>query len=151
MEIGNIIHHFWNFCSAFNWEGADIWSQIGIGKSFSDISNATYDHGICTRTFVRPADVLLGFRKPCGAAMATIGRPYCTLLEGRCHDVCFEHAQSARCGSAFYAIPQQPMVMPLGCCRDACNRTACTSAICIFLGRCEIAMRKLLWCNRGLS
>ena len=34
---------------------------------------------------------------------------------------------------------------------DACDRTARTSAFCIFLGRRGIAVRTLLWCDRHLS
>ena len=84
-------------------------------------------------------------------AMGTIQRPHCTLLERRCHDVCFDHAQSEGCWLAFFAIPQHPMAMPLRCWGDVCNRTVCTSANCIYLGCHEIAVRTLLWCDRGFK
>ena len=40
---------------------------------------------------------------------------------------------------------------PHCCFGDACVRTACTAAFYIFLGRREIAVRTLLWCNRGFN
>ena len=41
------------------------------------------------------------------------------------------------------------LAMPLHCCRDACHPTARTSTFCIFLRRRGIAVRTLLWCDRG--
>ena len=89
-----------------------------------------------------------------GDLTARLWRPHCALFE-RCgmpsHGVCFEHAQSSRRRSAFYVIPQRLLAIPLRCCGDACDRTAGTSALYIFLGRRGVAVRTLLWCERGLS
>ena len=43
-----------SFCSVFNWERADIWLQIGLGKSLQCHlhANATYDNGVCATTLV---------------------------------------------------------------------------------------------------
>ena len=107
--------------------------------------------GFVQQPLCTPAEVLLPCRRPYCAAMATIRRPHCTLLERHCHGVCFEHAQIMHRQSAFYVIPQHPLAMPLTCCRDACDGTALTSEICIFLGHYGMAVRMLLWCDRGLS
>ena len=88
-------------------------------------------------------------RRPYCAAMVTLQRPHCALFRTQSDAVCFEHAQSARRRSVFYAIPQRLLTMSLRCCGDACDRTACTSAFCIFLGRLGIALRTPLWCDRG--
>ena len=81
-------------------------------------------------------------------------RPHCALFEccGKAsHGVCFEHAQSSGRRSAFYVIPQRLLAIPLRCCGDACDRTAGISAFYIFLGRREVAVRTLLWCERGFT
>ena len=91
------------------------------------------------------AEVLLSCSRPYCAAMATPLRS----LRATLPRVCFEHAESARRRSAFYSIPQRPMAMPLRCCRDAWDRTAHTSAICVFLGHLGIAVRT--GSDRGLS
>ena len=96
-----------------------------------------------------PAEVSLCCWRPYCAAIATKRRPHCALLERRYHSVCFEDGQSACRRSAFYAIPQRPLAMPLCWCGDACDRPARTSSICIFLERRRIAVRTLLWCDRA--
>ena len=50
----------------------------------------------------------------------------------------------------FYVTPQCLLAMPLRCCGDACDHTAGTLVFCIILGRYGMAMRPLLWCDRGL-
>ena len=90
-----------------------------------------------------PAELLLRCRRPFCAAMVTLRRPHCALIRTPCDGVCFEHAQSACRHSAFYAIPQRLLGMPLRCCGDACDRTVSTSAFCMFLGRRENAA--LVW------
>ena len=90
-----------------------------------------------------PAELLLCCRRPYCAAMVTLWRPHSTLIRMMSDGVCFEHAQSACCRSEFYEIPR--------CCGDAWDRTACTSAFCIFLGRRGIALRMLLWFDRGFT
>ena len=78
-----------SFCSIFNWERADIWLQIGIGKSFSDISlqmprmtTAFEQWFLCAAV-----EVLLNCSKHYCEAMATIRLPHCALLERGCHGV----------------------------------------------------------------
>ena len=58
--------------------------------------------------------------------------------------LCFEYAESAPRRSAFYAILQRILAIPLRCLGDSSDRTARTSAFYIFLGRCGIAIRALL-------
>ena len=94
-----------------------------------------------------PAELLLRCRRHYCAAMATPMRSYLNAERTPSDVVCFEHAQSARRRSAFYAIPLRLLEMPLRCCGDACDYTARTSAFCIFLGRRGIAMRTPLWCE----
>ena len=55
--------------------------------------------------------------------MVTLRRPHCALIRTPSDVVCFEHVQIARRRSAFYAIPQRLLAMPLRCCGDACDRT----------------------------
>ena len=74
-----------------------------------------------------------------------------TQLRSYPNDGVFVHAQSARRRSAFYATPMRLVAMSLRCCGDACDRTACTSAFCIFLGRRGIAVRTRPWCDRGFK
>ena len=103
------------------------------------------------RPLCAPAELLLHCKRPYCAAMVTLRRIHCALIRTLCDGVCFEHPQSARRLSAFYAIPQRLLPMPLRLYGDACDRTARTSAFCIFLGRRGIAVRTLLWCDRGLN
>ena len=56
------------------------------------------------RPLCGPTEILLRCRRPYCVAMATIRRIICALSKRRCHGVCFEHGQSARRQSAFYAI-----------------------------------------------
>ena len=97
-----------------------------------------------------PAELFLHFRRPYCRAIETLQLPHCTLIRMQSNGICFEHAQSAHHHSEFYVMPKRLLAMPLHCCSDVCYRTTCTSAFCIFLGRCGIAMRMLLWCDRGL-
>ena len=101
------------------------------------------------RPLCAPAELLLRWRRSYCAAMATLRRPHCTLIRTANHGVCFEHTQSARRRSAYYVVPQRLLAMPLRCCRDACNRTARTSAFCIFLR--GISVGTLLWCDKVLG
>ena len=112
-------------------------------------ANATDDHGVCTTTLMRARGAPTACRRPYCAAMVTLRRIHCALIRTPSDGVCFEHPQSARRLSAFYAIPQRLLSIPLGCCGDAYDRTARTLAFCIFLGRRGIAVRRLLWCDRG--
>ena len=89
-----------------------------------------------------PAELLLPCRRPYCAALVPL-----SLIRTPSYGVCFEHAQSVRCSSAFYVITQRLLVMPLHCSGDACHHTACTSAFCIFFD----TVRTLLWCDRGLN
>ena len=107
-------------------------------------ANTTDDHSLCGPWWA-PMELLLHCRRPYCAAMVTLWRPHCALIRTPSDGVCFEHAQNAHCRLAFYAIPQHLLAVPLHCCGDACDRTVCTSAFCIFLD----AMRMLLWCYRG--
>lgn len=77
--------------------------------------------------------------------------PHCALIRMLSDGVCFEHAQRACHCSVFFAIPQHLLTMPLCCCCDACDYTARTSVFCIFLGCHGIAVRTLLWCDRGFT
>ena len=130
-----------SFCLIFNWERANIRPQIGIGKSLQWHlnANATDDHGICTTTYVRARWGLTAFKD-------TLLRSY---GDHTAIPRCLYWACSKCALSAFYVIPQGPLAMPLCCCVDACNRTECTSAICIFLGHLGIAIPTLLCCDRG--
>ena len=58
--------HWRSFCLIFNWERSNIRPHIGIGKSLQWHlnANATDDHGVCTKTYVRAAEVLLRLRIP---------------------------------------------------------------------------------------
>ena len=102
------------------------------------------------RPLCLPVELLLRCRRYC-AAIVTLRRAHCALIRTPSDSICFEHAQNACRRSAFYAIPQYLLAMPLHCCGDACDRTACTSAFCIFLGCCGIALRTQLWCDSSLS
>ena len=83
--------------------------------------------------------------------MVALRRLHCALIRMPSGGVCFENVQSVRHPSAFFAIPQCLLAMPLCCYGDACDRTARTSAFYIFLTRSGIAVRMLLWCDRGFS
>ena len=131
-----------SFCSIFNCKIADIWSQSDISVQIPRMTSAFAQRPLCA-----PAEVLLRCRRPYCAAIATTRRPHCALPELPSHGICFEDAQSARRRSEFYAIPQRPQAMPLRCLGDACDRTVCISAICIFLGRRGTAVITLLWCD----
>ena len=137
----------WKYNSSFR----KVFAQFSIGKGpifgpqlakktlCSDISvqMSWLTTAFVPRPLCAPADVLLRCRRPYCAAMTIVRRS---------HGLCFEHAQSVRRRLAFYTITQCPLAMPLRCCGDACDRTARTSAIYIFLGRRGIAVRTLLWC-----
>ena len=65
------------------------------------------------RRLCAPAKLLLYCRRPYCAAMMTLRGPHCALIITLKDGVCFEHAQSARRPSAFYAIPQRLLATPL--------------------------------------
>ena len=78
------------------------------------------------------AQVLMRCRRPYCVAMVTLWRPHCSLIRAQSDRVCFEQAQIAGRRSEFYGIPQTLLAMQLRCWGNACDRTAVTSAFCIF-------------------
>ena len=98
-------------------------------------ANTADDQGFCKTTLVhaRGAHCLVG------DLTAPLWRLHCALIRTPSHGICFEHAQNVHCRSAFYAIPQRLLAMPLLCC-VICNLTAHTKAFCIFRGRCGIVV-----------
>ena len=93
-----------------------------------------------------PTELLLPGRRPYCVAMVTIRRPHCSLIRPPSHCVCFELAQNAHQRPVFYAIPQRLLAMPLCCCGDVAIVLHT-----LFLGRCGIAVRTLLWYDRGFT
>ena len=135
MMISLRFHGTHNACT-ISWQHVEdaVRSQRTLYSLHANTSN---DHGICTTILCALAELLLCCRRLYCEAMANLQQPYSALISG----ICFEHAQSPHRRSAFY-----------------CDLTASTGhatvemlAFCIFLGRHGIAVRKLLWHDRGLK
>ena len=79
-----------------------------------------------------PTAILQRCRRPYYAATATSRRSHdCAFTGQHSHGVCFEHVQSARRRSAFYATSSRSLAMP----GVACVITARRSAFCVVLER----------------
>ena len=102
-----------------------------------------------TTTFVHRflcVEILLRCRRAYHATMVTLRRSQCAFIKTSDEGVYSVHGQIVRRRSAFYEISNR-----WRCQYDACDCTACISVFCTFLGRCRIAGRMLLWCDRGFE
>ena len=129
--------------------------RIIVVSSYNLRANVTDDHIVCTASLCAPTELPLRCKKPYCAVMATLRRPHRALLRTPWHRQATVFVLSilkVRASMRHHGVLL--LAMPLRCCGDACDRTARTSAFCIFLDAVASPIyykRTLLWCDRGFS